>query len=200
MDSESTPSRPTGIAAALLERLEAATTRSHGIVTRSGEALQRLHKAADTANARHPRSSNTSENAVERTAAPDTRQMQRQHVLIVNHDPAFLDAVRVMLQHDDYNVTTTNLVPSTYEMIQAVGVDVLVVDVSIDEPQIMALIEQIVSGDETRELPLVFTSSDPEALDATGTFQGTSGRRFVFLKPFEVDALVDVVYALVGPA
>src|SRR4051794_28861304 len=43
-----------------------------------------------------------------------SQQMSRRHVLVVNSDPAFLDAVRVMLQSNRYNVTSTNLVAQTF--------------------------------------------------------------------------------------
>src|SRR4051812_36347944 len=48
-----------------------------------------------------------------------SQQMSRRHVLVVNSDPAFLDAVRVMLQSNRYNVTSTNLVAQTFAMVHA---------------------------------------------------------------------------------
>src|SRR3954451_4264869 len=77
-------------------------------------------------------------------------QMRRHHVVIVNSDPGFLDAVRVLLQGNDYNVTTTNLVPRSYDLITAAGTDVLVIDLTIEEPAIWALVQQVREGEQTR--------------------------------------------------
>ncbi|HEX2348902.1 MAG TPA: hypothetical protein VHI51_10765, partial [Ktedonobacterales bacterium] len=49
----------------------------------------------------------------------ETRQGQRQHIFAVNHDPEFLDVMRMLLQDERYNVTTTNYVPRTWEQIAA---------------------------------------------------------------------------------
>jgi CheY-like chemotaxis protein len=190
----------------LRQRLNETSSRSRALADQSGVALNRLHHAAATSTAvdasrSEPQDRDSKTTRSEPSADPsDARQMQRRHVLIVNHEPAFLDAVRVMLQDNAYNVTTTNLVPSTYQMIEAVNVDVLVLDVSIDQRQILELVGQIVEGKKTRTLPLVFTSSDPNALDEAGTYRGAAGRTFIFLKPFNVQDLLDAVHALVGAA
>lgn len=52
---------------------------------------------------------------MDNTNVSDARrhQNQLQHIFAVNHDPEFLDIVRVLLQGEMYNVTTTNYVPRT---------------------------------------------------------------------------------------
>ncbi len=133
------------------------------------------------------------------TRAPSDR-MLRQHVVIVNTDPAFLDAARVILQAGMYNVTTTNLVPSTYAMIEAVGGDVLVIDLAIGEPTIWSLVNQLRAGEKTRSLPIVFTSAKPDLLDKAQEQQWRAGGRYVFLKPFDPEDLLDAVRSLIGEA
>ncbi len=34
------------------------------------------------------------------TTSDDARQMQRKHIFVVNHDPAFLGVTRLLLQDD----------------------------------------------------------------------------------------------------
>jgi len=126
--------------------------------------------------------------------------MLRQHVVIVNTDPAFLDAARVILQAGMYNVTTTNLVPSTYAMIEAVGGDVLVIDLAIGELTIWSLVNQLRAGEKTRSLPIVFTSAKPDLLDKAQEQQWRAGGRYVFLKPFDPEDLLDAVRSLIGEA
>ena len=127
-------------------------------------------------------------------------QMRRRHVVIVNADPAFLDAARVLLQGERYNVTTTNLVARTYELVAAIGADALVIDLTIEELQVWGLLERLRAGEGTRALPVVFTARDAALLDRAERQPWRSGGRFLFLKPFEAEAVADAVAALVGPA
>ena len=128
------------------------------------------------------------------------QQMARCQVLVVNSDPAFLDAVRVLLQSNRYNVTSTNLVPQTFAMVQAAGADALVVDLATNEPAQWELVGQLVADEQTRSLPVVFTASDAEMLDSAETRPWPAGGRFHLLKPFDPTLLGDVIHALIGPA
>jgi CheY-like chemotaxis protein len=129
-----------------------------------------------------------------------SQQMARHHVLVVNSDPAFLDAVRVLLQSCRYNVTSTNLVPQTFAMVQAAGADALVVDLATDEPAQWELVGQLVADTQTRSLPVVFTANDAEMLDAAETRPWPAGGRVHLLRPFDPNLLGDVIHALIGPA
>jgi CheY-like chemotaxis protein len=144
-----------------------------------------------------------SESEPDPVKATDTdlsQQMARRHVLVVNSDPAFLDVVQVLLQSDRYNVTSTNLVPQTFAMVQAAGADALVVDLATDEPAQWELVGQLIADTQTRSLPVVFTANDAEMLDAAETRPWPAGGRFHLLKPFEPNLLGDVIHALIGPA
>jgi CheY-like chemotaxis protein len=126
--------------------------------------------------------------------------MARGHLLAVNSDPAFLDAVRVLLQSNRYNVTSTNLVPQTFAMVQVAGADALVVDLATDEPALWELVGQLIADEATRSLPVVFTATETKMLDAAESRPWPAGGRFHLLKPFEPGLLSDVIHALIGPA
>ena len=129
-----------------------------------------------------------------------SEQMDRCHVFVLNSDPAFLDAVRVMLQSNLYNVTSTNLVPQTFAMVHAARADVLVIDLATGESELWDLVEHLLDDEQTRALPVVFTASDPQMLDKAETHPWPSGGRFHLLKPFDPTLLGDVIHALIGPA
>ena len=129
-----------------------------------------------------------------------SEQMDRCHVFVLNSDPAFLDAVRVMLQSNLYNVTSTNLVPQTFAMVHAARADVLVIDLATGESELWDLVEHLLDDEQTRALPVVFTASDPQMLDKAETRRWPSGGRFHLLKPFDPTLLGDVIHALIGPA
>lgn len=60
-------------------------------------------------------------------------QMRRQHIFAVNGSPGFLEILRELLQAEQYNVTTTNFVPSTFDQVRALQSDLLVVDLAVGE-------------------------------------------------------------------
>src|SRR5215211_2061676 len=92
------------------------------------------------------------------TAAADghaEQQGRRCHVLIVNADPVFLDAARVLLHHHDDHVTTTNLVPHTYDMLHASRADVAVFDLTRDDPPMWRLIARMQNTPAVQTMPIV---------------------------------------------
>lgn len=58
----------------------------------------------------------------------EARQAERWHVFAVNHDPEFMDVVRVLRQEERYNVTTTNYLPRTCQQIAALQPSLLLID------------------------------------------------------------------------
>ena len=137
---------------------------------------------------------------VQATDTTLSQQMARCHILVVNSDPAFLDAVRVLLQGNRYNVTSTNLVPQTFAMVQAAGADALVIDLATGESALWELVGQLIADEQTRSLPVVFTASDEQMLNDAETRRWPAGGRFHLLKPFAPTLLGDVIHALIGPA
>jgi len=170
---------------------------------RAGERSARLIALSEAAQAQFRALEIPAVPEADATEAPDTtlsRQMARCHVLVVNSDPAFLDAVRVLLQSNQYNVTSTNLVPQTFAMVQVAGADALIVDLATDEPAQWELVRQLVADEQTRSLPVVFTASETEMLNAAENRPWPAGGRFHLLKPFDPTLLGDVIHALIGPA
>ncbi len=180
----------------LQEQSARAVQHNARIAARTDQALLRLHAATNPTAAGGP----PHQSEPDPIDSTPSEQMQRGHVVIINSDPAFLDAARVMLQAGHYNVTTTNLMPHTYQLIEAARPGVLVIDLTIEEPAIWALVEQLRDGHRTRQLPIVFTSTEDALLDRAERRPWPAGGRFLFLKPFRPQDLADVVHALAGPA
>lgn len=139
--------------------------------------------------------------ATEREASPPTpAQMGRKHVFIINSAPEFLDLARVLLQRQDYNVTTTNQVPLTWDMIEAACPDALVVDLAAGEAFVWDLLGRLAAESSTAPIPLVLTATDPALLDLVHGIGDRAGGRFLLARPFNPADLADVLHALVGPA
>ena len=84
--------------------------------------------------------------------------MERQHIFAVNGAPDFLDIIRELLQGEDYNVTTTNFVPETFDQIAVLDPALIIIDLIIGERSGKDLLAHIADEAKTREIP---ASSSP---------------------------------------
>lgn len=130
----------------------------------------------------------------------EARQGERQHIFAVNHDPEFLDVVRVLLQDEHYNVTTTNYVPRTWNQIAALQPNLLLIDLSPRSQAGWALLEQLHAEGVTNRIPTVVTSTDRGLLERVQSERDRYGGDSVIAKPLDISALMGAIRALIGPA
>ena len=127
-------------------------------------------------------------------------QMDRQHVFVVNGHPDFLDLMRELFQNERYNVTTTNYVPHTFAQVAALQPSVLVVDLEVGVQAGWDLLGRLHAEAITSGIPVVVVSTDPRLLArAEADAARYGGERFV-AKPFDIDAVLEAVAELIGPA
>ncbi len=131
---------------------------------------------------------------------PEQRRMARQHIFVVNGTPAFLDLARALFQEEDYNVTTTNFVPRTFDHIQALRPDLLLVDLVLGEQAGWDLLDRLQGEAMTRGVPVIVLSTDPRLLDHARSLETPGGKRRFVDKPFDIDTLLALVRDLIGPA
>jgi PAS domain S-box-containing protein len=124
----------------------------------------------------------------------------RKHVVVINHQPAFLAFSRVALQEQGYTVTTTNPLPQTFDMIVALAPDVVIVGLGGGEPAIWVLLDRLGRDSQMAALPLIVTGTNLDLLRQARSLTGAAGTRAVVLQPVLVADLVDTVDALIGPA
>jgi CheY-like chemotaxis protein len=127
-------------------------------------------------------------------------QMQRQHIFVVNGSADFLDVVRDLLQDEQYNVTTTNFVPQTFKQIETARPSLLIVDLIHGEMAGWDLLAELRHEAATREIPVILVSTSEQLLERAETEQVIWGGDRYFLKPFSLDALLQAIQELVGPA
>ncbi len=127
-------------------------------------------------------------------------KMGRAHVLVINGDPDFLNFVRTLLQDERYNVTTTNYVPRTFDLIAALGPSLLLVDLVMGEQAGWELLEQLHAGAATRGIPVIAMSPDQRLLDRAEADEARYGVRRFLLKPLDYHGLLEEIDALIGRA
>jgi DNA-binding response OmpR family regulator len=125
---------------------------------------------------------------------------ERKHIFAINGSPDFLNIVRDLFQEEDYNVTTTNFVPNSFDQIVAVQPDALIVDVAVGDRAGWELLEQINAGAETTGIPVLVLSTSPHLLQRAQEQAERYGTHRYLDKPFDLDALLGSIREMIGEA
>ncbi len=130
----------------------------------------------------------------------EARRMKRKHILVVNSDVPILDLVRELLTEEHYNVTTTNYVAETFEVIVAFTPELLIVDLVYGEVAGWGLLERLTRHTATQSIPVVLTSTDERLLARAAADPARFGTNADLIVPFDIDVLVRLVSILIGAA
>lgn len=130
----------------------------------------------------------------------EQHQMGRKHIFCINGASEFLDFVRLLFEDADYNVTTTNFVPHTFDQILALNPSMLIIDLEVGRRAGFALLERLRSEVSTRQIPIMIVSTDQRLLDEAHVDQERYGGQVFLGKPFDIQEMLDHVQATIGPA
>ena len=139
--------------------------------------------------------SNRGQDAVE-----DRSQEQRKHIFAINGSPDFLNVIRDLFQEEDYNVTTTNFVPNSFEQIAALNPDALIVDIAVGQRAGWELLEQLNADAATTGIPVLVVSTDPRLLEKAQEHAARYGANRCLVKPFSLDEILGHIRDMVGGA
>ena len=131
---------------------------------------------------------------------PERSRMARPHRFAVNGASDFLNLVRELFEGEDYNITTTNYVPATFDQIAALKPDVLLVDLVHGQRAGFDLLEQLHAGARTHGIPVLVLSTGRATLDDVRANPDRYGGDAFLDKPFDLDDLLRAVHALIDPA
>lgn len=127
-------------------------------------------------------------------------QMDRKHLFCINGAAEFLEVMRALFEDEQFNVTTTNYVPKTFEQVDALQPDGIILDLAITHQAGWALLERLASDASTRSIPVIIVSTDQTILDEVALDPARYGGRAHLVKPLDLDALVATVRRVVGEA
>lgn len=130
----------------------------------------------------------------------DRGQEGRKLIFAINGAPEFLNMVRELFQEEDYNVTTTNFVPTSFEQIEAVHPEALIVDIVIGQSAGWELREQLHEAAATTGIPVLVLSTDPRLLQQAQEQAARYGTHRYLDKPFALDALLTHIREMIGEA
>jgi DNA-binding NtrC family response regulator len=111
-----------------------------------------------------------------------------------------LDILRDLLQEAQYNVTTTNFVPRTFEQIEALGPSLLIIDLVVGQQAGWDLLERLQTEAMTRGIPVIVTSTDKRLLERAIADAPRQGGKLFMAKPMNLDELLQGIESLIGEA
>lgn len=124
--------------------------------------------------------------------------MAQKHIFIVNGAAEFLELLRSLLESEEYNVTTTNYVPRTFEQIDALQPDLLIIDLAVYHRAGWPLLERLHQETATTNIPVIVTSTDSRFLREIEAEPGRYGGQHFLVKPFDINDLLGAVASLLG--
>jgi CheY-like chemotaxis protein len=133
-------------------------------------------------------------------AVADPSQEQRKHIFAINGAPDFLNIIRDLFQEEDYNVTTTNFVPNSFEQIATAQPDALIVDIVVGQRAGWELLEQLHEAAATNDIPVLVVSTDPRLLQRAQEQAARYGHHRCLVKPFGLDDILEQIREMIGTA
>lgn len=145
-------------------------------------------------------SSSASRPEREGMGAAEAAQQGRKHICCLNGEADFLALLAELFSDERYNVTTTNYVAETFEMINTLQADLLIVDLVTGVHAGWALLEQLTREAATQGIPVIVTSTDQRILDEVHANPARYGVHQQLVKPFDIDTILGFVNDAIGPA
>lgn len=135
-----------------------------------------------------------------RVHADDRAQDRRKHIFVINGAPAFLNLMRDLFQDERFNVTTTNFVPRSFEQIEALQPDALIVDVVVGQQAGWHLLERLHEAAATTGIPVLVVSTSPVLLEQAQQQAARFGTHRYLAKPFDLGEILRTMEEMIGTA
>ncbi len=130
----------------------------------------------------------------------DTSKAGRKHVFVIDGSVEFLNMVRVLFQEAGYAVTTTNFAPNSFQQIEALQPDALIIDIALGQQVGWELLEQLRADAHTAGIPALLVSTAPWLLAQAQEQAQRFGTHRYLEKPGEIDAVLTHIRAMIGEA
>jgi two-component system, OmpR family, phosphate regulon response regulator PhoB len=125
--------------------------------------------------------------------------MPTQTILVMNHDPLFIDLMTTLLTEEGYQTQVQHHPHDAYARIKADHPDLVLLDLHLTDPQPSWTVLELMRLDpETTRIPVIVSSTDERFLrekEATLREHDT----LCLPKPFNLDELLSMVTSLIGP-
>jgi DNA-binding NtrC family response regulator len=118
-------------------------------------------------------------------------------IFIVSPKPGVLTAMEQLLEATGYKAAGCLLAADPYAMIVKFWPDLLIIDVSDQDPRAPALLKKLDRDPATRDVPIIATSTHADSLARFAARPMIRTSAEILLKPYDLDPLVALVTAVV---
>ncbi len=116
-------------------------------------------------------------------------------VLVADDDPAILDAIKMTLELEDYDVDVTVNGETIYKM-EKVYPDLLLLDIWMSGQDGRDICKYVKNNPHTKHIPIIMISASRDIMQSARE----AGADDFIAKPFEIDDLLGIVAKYVGKA
>ena len=126
----------------------------------------------------------------------------RKHIFVINKAPVFLNLVRKLLYQEQFNVTTTNLVPKTFALIAVLQPDAIIFDLTMGEDAEVGwqLLEALHAEASTSGIPVLIVSNSPQLRTRAEAQVGRYGGQAHLAWPAREHEMLKAIETMVGAA
>lgn len=125
--------------------------------------------------------------------------MANQAIVVINHDPIFLDLMQDLLLDEGYQSVFCVTIDKASSMIEQAQPNLVVLDVGLGQYDGgWPLVESLRRNPLTATTPMIVCSTDSQLLRAKAN-ELRAQRCEVLEKPFMAEELMSMVYASIGP-
>ena len=114
-------------------------------------------------------------------------------ILVIDDDPDILTMIRVMLEYNDYRVTTSENEEETFALLDKEPVNMVIMDMLLSGKDGTDICRRIKSNPNHSSLPVMMFSAHPNAREACLQ----AGANEFLAKPFEMQEMLKKVASLV---
>ncbi|SFA38120.1 Response regulator receiver domain-containing protein [Pedobacter suwonensis] len=119
--------------------------------------------------------------------------MAKKNILVIEDNHAILDVITLILESEAFNVEGLNKGADFINHVQEFNPDVIIMDIMLPDVDGRVLLKELKNSGATKNIPVLMISARYNA--SNYALDGVEADDFM-AKPFNIDELMDKIYAL----
>jgi len=123
--------------------------------------------------------------------------LAKKNILVIEDNHAILDVITLILESEAFNVDGLNKGADFINHVQDFQPDVIIMDIMLPDIDGRVLLKELKANDKTNHIPVLMISA---RYNATNYMLDDVAADDFMAKPFNIDELMDKIYALLKSA
>ncbi|MFF9963697.1 response regulator transcription factor [Pedobacter suwonensis] len=119
--------------------------------------------------------------------------MAKKNILVIEDNHAILDVITLILESEAFNVEGLNKGADFINHVQEFNPDIIIMDIMLPDVDGRVLLKELKNSEATKDIPVLMISARYNA--SNYALDGVEADDFM-AKPFNIDELMDKIYAL----